>query len=153
VLEGVFSDEYGDYPAGSYLRHPPGSRHKPFSRDGCVIFVKLDQFVPRDTEALRIDTRRSEWLPGEGRTEVMPLHDFESESVVLIKWPANSRADPHRHFGGEEFFVLSGTLFDEWGSYAAGTWVRNPHDSEHSPYTLEETVIWMKSGHLPTTGH
>jgi len=33
VLEGVFSDEHGDYPAGTYVRNPPGSRHRPFSRD------------------------------------------------------------------------------------------------------------------------
>lgn len=32
VLDGVFSDEHGDYPAGTYPRNPPGSRHAPFSR-------------------------------------------------------------------------------------------------------------------------
>ncbi len=41
VLEGVFSDETGDYPAGNYLRNPPGSSHAPFSEQGCIIFVKL----------------------------------------------------------------------------------------------------------------
>ena len=34
VLDGVFSDENGDYPAGTYLRNPPGSGHAPFSKDG-----------------------------------------------------------------------------------------------------------------------
>jgi anti-sigma factor ChrR (cupin superfamily) len=43
VLEGTFSDEQGDYPAGSYVRNPVGSRHAPFSREGCTIFVKLHQ--------------------------------------------------------------------------------------------------------------
>jgi anti-sigma factor ChrR (cupin superfamily) len=46
VLEGVFSDERGDYPAGTYVRNPPGSRHRPFSRGGCTLFVKLHQFAP-----------------------------------------------------------------------------------------------------------
>jgi anti-sigma factor ChrR (cupin superfamily) len=41
VLEGTFADEYGTYPAGTYLRNPPGSRHHPYSPDGCVLFVKL----------------------------------------------------------------------------------------------------------------
>ncbi|NMU53125.1 cupin domain-containing protein, partial [Vibrio parahaemolyticus] len=36
VLEGVFSDEHGDYPAGTYLRNPPGSQHAPYSKEGCV---------------------------------------------------------------------------------------------------------------------
>ena len=44
VMEGVFSDENGDYPAGTYLRNPPGSYHQPFTKKGCTLFVKLDQF-------------------------------------------------------------------------------------------------------------
>ena len=46
VLDGVFSDEHGDWPAGSYVRNPPTSRHVPGSEPGCVIFVKLWQFDP-----------------------------------------------------------------------------------------------------------
>ena len=56
VLEGVFSDESGDYSAGTYLRNPPGSAHAPFSREGCLLFVKLRQFAPGDLESVRIPT-------------------------------------------------------------------------------------------------
>jgi anti-sigma factor ChrR (cupin superfamily) len=49
VLEGVFDDEHGRYPAGTYVRNPPGSRHRPFTDDGCVLFVKLRQFAPDDS--------------------------------------------------------------------------------------------------------
>ena len=91
VLDGVFSDEHGDYGPGTYIRNPPGSRHSPFSRDGCVLFVKLDQFEPEDTLPVRIDTRTAEWLPGQGGLEVMPLHDFRGEHVALVKWPAGER--------------------------------------------------------------
>lgn len=148
VLEGVFSDEHGDYPAGTYLRNPPGSKHSPGSEPGCVLLVKLDQFDPDDLATVRIDTSRGDWLPGEGRLEMMLLHDYAYESVVLLRWPANSRLDPHVHFGGEEIFVLSGTLYDEYGRYPAGTWLRNPHNSEHCPYADEDTLIWIKTGHL-----
>src|SRR5262245_61317317 len=41
VFEGVFQDERGDFPAGSYVRNPPQSRHTPGSKSGCTIFVKL----------------------------------------------------------------------------------------------------------------
>ena len=34
VLEGVFSDETGDYSQGAYLMNPPGSAHAPFSEIG-----------------------------------------------------------------------------------------------------------------------
>ncbi len=149
VLEGVFLDENGAYPAGSYLRHPPGSSHRPSSEEGCVIFVKLDQFESGDNETLRIDTRSSEWLPGHDKLQVMPLHEYNTESVAMIKWPENTKAQPHRHFGGEEIFVVSGTLMDEWGCYPAGTWIRNPHGSEHCPYVQDETVTWVKTGHMP----
>jgi anti-sigma factor ChrR (cupin superfamily) len=40
VLEGVFEDEHGAYPLGTWLRSPHGSRHAPFSRTGCLIYVK-----------------------------------------------------------------------------------------------------------------
>ena len=40
VLDGVFQDEHGSYPAGSWLRHPPGSVHCPWSEAGCTIWVK-----------------------------------------------------------------------------------------------------------------
>jgi len=150
VLEGVFSDEHGDYPAGSYLRHPPGSRHKPFSKEGCVILVKLEQFDPDDAATVRLDTNTSGWLPGDEKLQIMPLHEHDFESVALEKWPADTKYGRHRHFGGEEIFVLSGTFMDEWGSYPAGTWIRNPHNSEHCPYVQDETVIWIKTGHLPS---
>jgi anti-sigma factor ChrR (cupin superfamily) len=148
VLDGVFSDEQGDYPAGTYIRNPPGSSHSPFSEKGCELLVKLDQFDPADDISLRIDTNCSDWLPGENSVRVMPLHYFETEMVALYKWPAGARYEPHSHFGGEEVFVLSGELFDEYGRYPAGTWIRNPHNSEHCPYVEQDTVIWIKSGHL-----
>ena len=148
VLEGTFSDEHGDFPAGSYLRNPPASSHTPFSSEGCVLLVKLEQFAPDDTAQVRIDTRHTEWLAGQGRLQVMPLHSFGYEQVALVKWPAGERFQRHRHHGGEEIFVLSGELLDEFGRYPAGTWLRNPHMSEHFPYVEQETLIWVKVGHL-----
>jgi anti-sigma factor ChrR (cupin superfamily) len=148
VLEGVFSDEHGDYPAGTYLRNPPGSKHSPRSEEGCVLLVKLDQFEADDTSSLRVDTNNTEWMPGESSLQIMPLHDYEKESVYLVKWPSDARVRMHRHFGGEEIFVLSGELFDEYGRYPPGTWLRSPHNSEHCPYTEQDTVLWVKTGHL-----
>lgn len=149
VLSGTFSDETGDYGPGTYLRNPPGSSHAPFSKEGCEIFVKLHQFDPRDRETVRIKTRTAEWQQGIGGLQVMPLHNFEHEHVALVKWPAGERFQPHRHFGGEEIFVLSGTFKDEFGEYPAGTWIRSPHMSEHFPFVEEDTIIYVKTGHLP----
>lgn len=149
VLEGVFSDEEGDYPAGTYLRNPPNSSHAPFSKEGCIIFVKLNQFDQRDDKEVRINTNEYNWLPGIGGLKVMPLHEYQHEHVALVKWPKGEKFQPHTHFGGEEILVLTGTFQDEHGLYPKGTWIRSPHMSNHCPSVEEDTIIWVKTGHLP----
>jgi anti-sigma factor ChrR (cupin superfamily) len=148
VLEGTFSDQTGDYHAGTYFRNPEGFIHAPFSQKGCVLLVKLHQFQSNDSDHITIDTRSTEWLPGNGGLQVMPLHSFATEQVALVKWPAGERFQPHTHFGGEEIFVLNGEFKDELGSYPAGTWIRSPHLSSHNPYVDKDTLIWVKVGHL-----
>lgn len=150
VLDGVFSDESGDYPAGSYVRNPIGTRHKPHTRQGCTILVKLHQFDADDTAQFHIDTRRAAFRPGlvEGLS-VLPLHSARSENVALVRWAPGTRFTPHRHWGGEEIFVLDGTFQDEHGAYPAGTWIRSPHLSDHAPFSDEGCLIYVKTGHLP----
>ncbi|AWB65811.1 cupin [Saccharobesus litoralis] len=153
VLDGVFSDEFGDFPAGTYFRNPPGSSHAPFSEQGCTLLVKLHQFFSGDSTQLRIDTHNSPWLPGQGRLQVMPLHQYANENgaeqVALVKWPAGERFKARQHFAGEEIYVISGEFIDELGRYPAGTWLRSPHGSQHCPYVEQDTIIWVKTGHLP----
>jgi anti-sigma factor ChrR (cupin superfamily) len=149
VLEGTFSDEFGDYEAGTYLRNPPGSSHSPFSKEGCVIFVKLNQFDLDDQDIVRVPTLSSPWRQGQGHLEVMPLHEFQGKGTALVKWPKGERFVPHKHWGGEEIFVLSGEFKDEHGSYPKNTWTRSCHLSTHHPYVEEETIILVKTGHLP----
>ncbi|KZX80492.1 cupin [Oleiphilus sp. HI0009] len=152
VLDGVFEDEHGQYPAGTYVRNPIGTAHQPKIGDqGATIFVKLQQFDQRDTWQFSIDTTSTAWLPGlvEGLS-VMPLHEFEGEHVALVRWAPNTIFNPHRHWGGEEIFVLEGTFYDEHGEYPKGTWIRSPHMSQHHPFTKEDgCTIYVKTGHLP----
>lgn len=153
VLDGVFSDETGDYPAGSYLRSPPGSSHAPFSDDGCVILVKLWQFTPGDTEEVRLDTRTEPWRPGVAPgLSVMPLHSCDGIDTSLVRWAPHTRFHPHVHPGGEEIFVLDGVFRDELGDYPAHSWLRNPPWSKHDPYTgAEGALIYVKVGHIGAT--
>jgi anti-sigma factor ChrR (cupin superfamily) len=148
VLEGIFSDESGDYPAGTYFRNPEGFRHAPFSKDGCVILVKLHQFQEADRARVCIDTNKAKWMPGIGGLQVMPLHECGTESAALVKWPAGEHFQAHTHFGGEEIYVISGEFIDEHGSYPAGSWIRSPHMSRHDPYVEQDTIIFVKVGHL-----
>jgi anti-sigma factor ChrR (cupin superfamily) len=150
VLEGTFSDENGDYPAGTYLRNPPNSAHSPHSKDGCTIFVKLSQFHPEDDLTVRIDTTTASWYPGlVPGLSVMPLHEFDGVGTALVRWAPNTIFRPHVHPGGEEIFVLEGVFHDEYGSYPAGTWIRSPRFSKHAPFTKSEgATIYVKTGHL-----
>ena len=148
VLEGEFSDEFGLYPAGTYIRNPPGSHHSPFSVIGCKLFVKLNQFQQGDTERVVINTNQKEWKPGYGDLRVMPLAGYGTESTALVNWPEGASFAPHTHIGGEEIFVLEGTFIDEKGEYPIGTWIRNPHLSDHDPFVKEGCTIFVKVGHL-----
>lgn len=151
VLEGVFSDENGDYPAGSYLRNPAGTSHAPFSRSGCTLFVKLCYFDVHDNQQVVVRTQEQNWLPGlvDG-LEVMPLHSFEGQHTALVKWRRHTKFRPHQHWGGEEILVIEGEFSDEQGTYPALSWIRNPHLSQHSPFVKNsETIILVKTGHLP----
>lgn len=152
VLEGVFSDEHQDYPQGSYVRNPIGTSHTPkIGKEGAIIFVKLHQFKQSDDAQKVIHTPTQAWYQGmvNGLT-VMPLHEFESEHVALVKWAPNTEFNSHQHFGGEEIVVLEGTFYDEHGSYPKGSWIRSPHLSRHKPFTKEDgALIYVKTGHLP----
>ena len=148
VLQGTFSDETGDYGAGTYFRNPEGFKHTPFSKEGCEILVKLHQFQADDGAHIVVDTNTTPWLPGQGNLQVIPLHEHGVESVALVKFPAGEHFQRHRHLGGEEIYVLSGEFQDEHGRYPAGSWIRSPHFSEHAPFVEEDTVIWVKTGHL-----
>lgn len=150
VLNGTFSDEYGDYPAGTYIRNSRKSKHKPFSIDGCTLFVKLRQFQDDDHQSICLQTNNCKWSPGLVKgLHVMPLHNFKHENTALVKWDPNTQFTPHQHWGGEEIFVIDGTFYDEHGEYPKHSWLRNPHLSQHSPYTLDDgALIFVKTGHL-----
>ena len=150
VLDGVFSDEHGDYPAGTYLRNPPGTSHQPFSVKGCTLLVKLWQFAEDDSTQQVINTQHAHWLPGlvEGLS-VLPLHEHQGVSTALVRWAPNTQFNPHVHAGGEEILVLEGMFCDEYGQYPAGSWLRNPRYSSHRPFTLAQgALIYVKVGHI-----
>ena len=42
VLDGVQSDEAGDYAAGTLALNATGSEHSVWSKDGCVVLIQWD---------------------------------------------------------------------------------------------------------------
>jgi len=149
VLDGTLGDEFGDYGPGTYLKNPPGSSHAPFSVGGCTLFVKLRHLPPDDTKRVVVHTRQSPWFQGmvEG-LKVLPLYEFGTSHTAMVRWAPQTYFNPHRHYGGEEIYVLEGVFSDEYGSYPQGSWIRSPHLSQHKPFSVEGCLILVKTGHL-----
>ena len=150
VLDGVFSDEHGDYGAGIYVRNPIGTEHRPhIGPEGATILVKLCQFEVSDTDQKTIDTRKAAFAPGaeKGVSELV-LHDVPTERVRLVRFEPGVALPRHEHPGGEELLVLEGSFSDDDGHYPAGTWVRSPVGTGHAPRSDEGCLLWIKTGHL-----
>ena len=149
VLEGVFSDEHGDWPAGTYLLNPEGFRHAPFSRQGCVLFVKLRQFPGRDREHRVVDINGLEWQPSPV-TGVLhkPLYRQRgyADRMRLERWQPRIEPGSIGYADGAELFVLSGGFEDEAGRYGAGSWLRLPVGATHRPRTASGCDMYVKRG-------
>lgn len=150
VLDGVFQDEHGDYPAGSYVRNPPTSRHTPGSAVGCTIFVKLWQFDPADRTQVRSATAGQVFVPVADRplVSVLPLFQDQIEQVRLEHWAPGARVDISAP-GGLELLVLAGSFTDEGEQFTEQSWLRLPPGAVFAG--VAEPVgcrAWVKSGHL-----
>lgn len=148
VLEGTFSDATGDFHAGTYFRNPLGYVHAPWSREGCVILVKLHQFQQDDSARIAIDTRHGHWETLDHGIQLQTLHQHKDEWVGLVRLPVQAPGIPHTHPGGEEIYVIEGAIEDENGYHDAGTWLRLPPGSSHCPTAVTDALLWIKSGHL-----
>lgn len=151
VLSGVFSDEHGDYPAGTYVRNPPGSRHAPRTDPGCVILVKLRQMKPSERQRVVLDLAAVPWRRGERdghERRVLHIAEDGSERVMVESLMAGCTLAPDACVDGSEMFVLSGSIADEFGDYGAGTWVRTPAGFRHTLRSSTGATYWSKRGHL-----
>lgn len=150
VLEGIFSDEHGDFPAGAYIRNPPTSRHSPGSRLGCTIFVKLWQFHPDDRTHVRIDAASRPFCadPEHSGLDLMPLFRDAREEVRLEHWAAASAIERGLP-GGLELLVLSGGFVEGGESFKPQSWLRLPPGARlNAKAGADGCRLWAKLGHL-----
>jgi anti-sigma factor ChrR (cupin superfamily) len=148
VLSGVFSDEHGDWPAGSYLLNPEGFRHAPYSRDGCLLFVKLRQFPGMDRRHVAVNTHTMSWEPVSGGRErkVLYAQPGYQDTTRLERWSTDSALGELAYARGAELFVLDGSFEDEHGRYDAHAWVRLPAQFTHHPTTQQGCELYVKEG-------
>jgi len=152
VLEGVFSDEHGDWPAGTFLLNPEGFRHAPFSEPGCVLFVKLRQFPGRERRHVVLNTGTLPWEPGPiAAVACKALYQQAGFSDVtrLERWQPRADLGMVTYEQGAEFFVLEGAFADEAGAYSSGCWLRLPAGSQHHPRSELGCTLYVKRSGLP----
>lgn len=139
VLDGVFQDETGDFPVGSYVRNPPTSSHTPSARQGATILVKLHQFDPDD----RTELRRS--INGKG--DVRLFRDQHEDVRVLKLAPGETLdLDAAR---GLELFVIEGAVRESGEDFAIWDWLRLPPGTQSCATAgASGARVWVKSGHL-----
>lgn len=151
VLDGVFSDEHGDWPAGTYLLNPEGFRHAPHSSGGCTLFVKLRQFPGRERRHVVIDTHGLPWSPVDAtgcERKLLYRQDGFSDVVELQRWPPGSSLGAVSYADGAELFVLEGEFDDETGNHRSGCWLRFPRADHHRPQSAQGCIVYIKHGGL-----
>ena len=153
VLEGVFQDEHGDFPAGSYIRNPPQSSHTPGSDEGCTIFVKLWQFDLDDRTQVRLDTNAMAYQPDPARAgvETMALFGDERETVSMERWAPGAEVElTARH--GLEALVLEGGFQEGGEAFSPQSWLRLPNGARSKAEAGPGgAVVWIKRDHLAVT--
>jgi hypothetical protein len=150
VLEGVFQDEHGDFPAGSYVRNPPQSYHTPGSTPGCTMFVKLWQFDPADRRHVRLNTRKMALVDDKKRCGVtlMPLFKDAHEAIRLEQWAPGAAIELEPD-GGLEVLVLEGGFSEGGENFGPQSWLRLPIGVHFSARVATGGCrAWVKEGHL-----
>ena len=150
VLEGVFEDDYGHWPAGSYIRNPPQSSHTPGSTHGCTIFVKLWQFNPEDRTFVHAHMGKLGMVADRYRhgALVSPLYKDENEDVRFEKWDPGAviTIDSSQ---GAEVFVLDGEFDEQGDTLQTHSWLRSPVGTSINAVAGPQGArVWVKSGHL-----
>lgn len=150
VLDGVFQDDYGDWPAGSYIRNPPQSSHTPGSENGCVIFVKLWQFHPDDRTFIHANLNKLGGVNEVSRTGVTasPLYQDEHEQVRLETWAPHAKVTVDAS-DGAELFVLEGGFTNEQDELKVHSWLRVPvNHVVNAEVGSDGAKVWIKRNHL-----
>lgn len=150
VLEGTFSDQYGDFPAGTYVRNPVGSKHAPHTDGGCTILVKLWWMHSDDQKYIRTQTIDNDLFAATENQGVQALflHTFDGASEFVFAMEAGSRLPARDLPGGEEIYVIHGSCTDQSGTYETGTWIRNPVGSAPILSSTDGCRLLVTRGHL-----
>ncbi|GAX16776.1 hypothetical protein FisN_21Hh224 [Fistulifera solaris] len=169
VLKGTFHDQFGSFPAGTYVRNPVDSVHAPWVEDdGCTIFVKLLQMAEeteKDAKPLYVNWEEAKCSSKAQNTafgvQVQMYHNAQTGERVHMCWiDAGKELTIEEDWccGGEELFVISGSILaskhgrgdNEQDEYHEWGWLRYPPGARRPTVTAgrQGAVLYRKTGHL-----
>jgi anti-sigma factor ChrR (cupin superfamily) len=102
--------------------------------------------VSRPPESLFVDSEALPWrdTPHEGvRWKKLAFDRETGRSAVLLRFEPGATYGAHAHPGGEEYWVLDGSLEDGGRTYGAGTYVRHPPGSVHRPASRAGCLLFV----------
>ena len=151
ILEGSCSVDACNYQQGDYIRLPEPEYQTLTAVIDCIFFIKYNQFLSGDTRIRTIETRAPDkWLPGPvDGIEIRPLHVFDTESIMLLRWQHAAEFRPNLNPRGEEILVVNGLLQNRDHLYRQYSWIRNPIEDWRKWHGNTGTLIYYKSGHFP----
>lgn len=157
VLKGTFKDQFGSF-SNTYVRNPIDSVHAPWvDDDGCTIFVKLLQMADtgEGTKPLHVnldDAHQTAQSVDYGKVAELYTNSVTREQVQMLWIDPNKSFPTPESAGGEELFILEGSLlcqnqeYDKWG------WLRFPISPVPERETLQAgprgAQVYCKSNHL-----
>lgn len=149
VLNGVFSDEHGDWPTGTFLLNPEGFRHAPFSRKGCLLWVKLRQFPGANRQHVALQTANEPWIDSVKRgVHWKKLYAQEpfTDSMRLESWDCPEEVGELRYPQGAEILVLKGGFSDARADHPPHSWLRIPVGGSLVPTSSHYCELYIKEG-------
>ena len=152
VLDGVFSDEHGDWPAGTYLLNPEGFRHAPFSEHGCTLLVKLRQFPGTDRQHMAVQVNDIPWsaTPDRGvSSKALYSQAPYSDCSRLERWESPQDRGEITFPMEAEIFVVKGGFDDQFGRYRDQSWLRVPAGESVTPTGGQSCEVYIKEGGFP----
>lgn len=161
VLAGTFKDQFGEFPAGTYVRNPIDSKHAPWvDEDGCTIMVKLLQMADtgEGTDPLHVNLKEAKSKDGiitDFGTRLELYKNDQTGERVQMFWvnpDAKLPSDKGGQSGGEELFVMNGSLELDGAEYSKWGWLRFPVGGTPERASMkaskEGAQVYRKTGHL-----
>ena len=141
VLKGIFSDETGDWPKGSYLLNPEGFTHAPYSKAGCRLLVKLRQYPDLQPVRLALDSLKTAEIDG---VNAKMLHSNVIEKTIVAQLD-EGQVITRKCEGGCEGFVLAGKVKVNGADLGQYDWFRFP-DGDSVRIISQGCSLYLKFG-------